>query len=51
MYALADRNLVVVDGAAMTVAAAGGSVQGEGHSPLSSLHGLAADNALSLQLC
>ncbi|GAB5587440.1 hypothetical protein Unana1_02340 [Umbelopsis nana] len=47
MYeAIADRNWVVVGGAALTLAAGGGYVQGGGHSPLSPVHGLAADNAL-----
>ncbi|KAM0446845.1 hypothetical protein ACHAO4_009169 [Trichoderma viride] len=40
-------NLIVVTGECPTVGLAGGYVQGAGHSALSTIYGLAADNALS----
>lgn len=42
--------LVVVTGECPSVGLAGGYVQGGGHSALSTIHGLAADNALSYQV-
>ncbi|KAG8697051.1 hypothetical protein FRC08_006766 [Ceratobasidium sp. 394] len=44
--AVDERNMTIVGGASKTVGAAGGYVQGGGHSPLGSLHGMAADNVL-----
>ncbi|KAL0064422.1 hypothetical protein AAF712_008586 [Marasmius tenuissimus] len=44
------RGLVVVVGDCPTVGIAGGYTQGGGHSPLSSLHGLAADQALEYEV-
>lgn len=44
--ALGARNLTAVVGAAHTVGAAGGYIQGGGHSPLGTWKGMAADNAL-----
>ncbi|KAJ3575467.1 hypothetical protein NP233_g1082 [Leucocoprinus birnbaumii] len=41
---------IFVGGTAATVVAAGGYVQGGGHSALSPLHGLAADNALEFNV-
>ncbi|QRV90344.1 FAD-binding domain protein [Ceratobasidium sp. AG-Ba] len=41
-----DRKVVVVGGAANSVGAAGGWLQGGGHSPLSVLHGMGVDNVL-----
>lgn len=45
-----DRNLTVVGGAFPTVGAAGGWVQGGGHSPLSVLYGLGIDNVLQFRV-
>ncbi|KXN80958.1 hypothetical protein AN958_06549 [Leucoagaricus sp. SymC.cos] len=45
-----EVNKIFVGGGAATVAAAGGYVQGGGHSPLSPLLGLAADNALEFNV-
>ncbi|KAI8576922.1 hypothetical protein K450DRAFT_254247 [Umbelopsis ramanniana AG] len=44
--ATAHKDLVVVAGAAITVAAGGGYIGGGGHSPISPIYGLAVDNAL-----
>ncbi|QRV75610.1 FAD-binding domain protein [Ceratobasidium sp. AG-Ba] len=44
--AAGEHKLTVVDGAASSVGAAGGWLQGGGHNPLSSLFGLGVDNAL-----
>lgn len=44
--ALGQRNLTAVIGASHTVGAAGGYIQGGGHSPLGPWKGMAADNAL-----
>ncbi|CAE6527505.1 unnamed protein product [Rhizoctonia solani] len=41
-----DHNVTVVGGATRTVGAAGGWVQGGGHSPLGALYGMGVDNAL-----
>ncbi|QRV74527.1 FAD-binding domain protein [Ceratobasidium sp. AG-Ba] len=47
VYQAADqRNLTIVGGAANSVGAAGGWVQGGGHSPLGSLYGMGVDNVL-----
>ena len=43
-----DKGKVFVGGVAVTVVAAGGYVQGGGHSALSPLYGLAADNCLGM---
>ena len=43
---LGERNLTAMLGAAHTVGAAGGYIQGGGHSPLGPWKGMAADNAL-----
>ncbi|KAJ1308120.1 hypothetical protein OPQ81_002182 [Rhizoctonia solani] len=45
-----DHNVIVVGGAARSVGAAGGWVQGGGHSPLGGLHGMGVDNALQFTL-
>lgn len=45
-----DLNLHVVGGAARTVGIGGGYTLGGGHSPLSSLYGMAADQVLSMQV-
>ncbi|QRV90345.1 FAD-binding domain protein [Ceratobasidium sp. AG-Ba] len=44
--AVDDRKVIVVGGAANSVGAAGGWLQGGGHSPLSVLHGMGVDNVL-----
>ncbi|KAG8714353.1 hypothetical protein FRC08_012055 [Ceratobasidium sp. 394] len=44
--AVDERNMTIVGGAANSVGAAGGYVQGGGHSPLGFLYGMAADNVL-----
>ncbi|QRV75609.1 FAD-binding domain protein [Ceratobasidium sp. AG-Ba] len=41
-----DRKVIVVGGAANSVGAAGGWLQGGGHSPLGVLHGMGVDNVL-----
>ncbi|RNJ58313.1 hypothetical protein D7B24_004954 [Verticillium nonalfalfae] len=41
---------LVVTGECATVGVAGGFIQGGGHGPLTSLHGFAADNALSFEV-
>ncbi|CAE6483923.1 unnamed protein product [Rhizoctonia solani] len=47
VYKAADqRNVSVVGGAARSVGAAGGWIQGGGHSPLGGLFGMGVDNAL-----
>ncbi|KAJ2901620.1 FAD binding domain-containing protein [Zalerion maritima] len=43
-------NLAVLTGTCPTVGAAGGYIQGGGHSILSSVHGMAADQALSFRI-
>ncbi|KAE8146479.1 FAD binding domain-containing protein [Aspergillus avenaceus] len=45
-----DHNLMVVGGEGQTVGIAGGYILGGGHSPLSSIHGLAADQVLSMEI-
>ena len=51
LYPAVDkRGLVVVGGGGFTVGSAGGYLAGGGHSPLSRSLGLAADNALSLDV-
>ena len=45
-----DRQLMVVEGEGQTVGVAGGYVLGGGHSPLSSIYGLAADQVLSMEV-
>lgn len=47
---LAPQGLMVVGGTANTVGAAGGYIQGGGHSLLGWLHGMASDNALEYQV-
>ncbi|KAK0111243.1 hypothetical protein ONS95_001616 [Cadophora gregata] len=44
------RGLVVVGGEGVTVGVMGGYIQGGGHSPLSSLHGMASDQVLSMEV-
>ena len=44
------RGLMVVGGECPSVGFAGGYIQGGGHSPLSSIYGLAADNTLSFEV-
>ncbi|KAG9095826.1 hypothetical protein FS749_009695 [Ceratobasidium sp. UAMH 11750] len=41
-----DHNVTIVGGAAPTVGAAGGWLQGGGHGPLASMYGMGVDNAL-----
>ncbi|CAE6494697.1 unnamed protein product [Rhizoctonia solani] len=41
-----DHNVTVVGGAARSVGAAGGWIQGGGHSPLGALYGMGVDNVL-----
>jgi FAD/FMN-containing dehydrogenase len=51
MYqAVAKRNRTVIAGSAHTVGAAGGYIQGGGHSPFGHWKGLASDNALEFQV-
>jgi FAD/FMN-containing dehydrogenase len=51
MYAyLGSKGLMAVGGASSTVGAAGGYLQGGGHSFLGWLHGMASDNALEFQV-
>ncbi|KAL1597926.1 hypothetical protein SLS60_008414 [Paraconiothyrium brasiliense] len=45
-----DKGLVVVGGEGQTVGIMGGYIQGGGHSPLSSLYGMAADNVLGFEV-
>ncbi|KAK7192541.1 hypothetical protein DPSP01_006483 [Paraphaeosphaeria sporulosa] len=50
-YELAQRhNVTVIGGEGKTVGIVGGYTQGGGHSPLSSLYGLSADQVLSISL-
>ncbi|RDW77662.1 hypothetical protein BP6252_05715 [Coleophoma cylindrospora] len=44
------RGLVVVGGEGQTVGVMGGYIQGGGHSPLGSIYGMAADQALSMDV-
>ncbi|KAF4513234.1 hypothetical protein G6O67_000532 [Ophiocordyceps sinensis] len=48
--AAAGRNLTLVAGMAHTVGAAGGYIQGGGHSPLGNWKGMGSDNALEFTL-
>ena len=49
LYAVAKAHgKIIVGGSGATIAAAGGYLQGAGHSLLSPLHGLGADNALGI---
>ncbi|KAK0616582.1 FAD binding domain protein [Immersiella caudata] len=48
--ALGKKNLTAVIGASHTVGAAGGYIQGGGHSPLGTWKGMAADNALEFEV-
>lgn len=51
IYAAArDHGLVTIGGEGRTVGAMGGYVQGGGHSPLSSLYGMAADQVLNYEV-
>ena len=51
LYAAArDHGTVVIGGEGRTVGAMGGYVQGGGHSPLSSLYGMAADQVLNFEV-
>ncbi|KAL2842314.1 hypothetical protein BJX68DRAFT_270759 [Aspergillus pseudodeflectus] len=45
-----DHGLMVVGGEGQTVGVAGGYIIGGGHSPLSSIHGMAADQVLSMEV-
>ncbi|EUC60507.1 FAD-binding domain protein [Rhizoctonia solani AG-3 Rhs1AP] len=45
-----EHNVTVVGGAGYSVGAAGGWVQGGGHSPISGLYGLGVDNTLQFKL-
>ena len=46
-----DQGKIFVGGTAATVAPAGGYFQGAGHSALSPIFGLLADNTLGMSLC
>lgn len=48
--AVAEHNVTVIAGAAHTVGAAGGYIQGGGHSPFGAWKGLASDNALEFEV-
>ncbi|KAF2180015.1 FAD-binding domain-containing protein [Zopfia rhizophila CBS 207.26] len=48
--AASDHGVVVVAGEGQTVGVMGGYIQGGGHSPLSSLYGMAADNVLGFEI-
>ena len=48
--AVGERNLAVAAGFSHTVGAAGGYVQGGGHSPMGPLFGMASDNALQYEV-
>lgn len=51
IYAAArDQGLVVVGGEGQTVGVMGGYIQGGGHSPLSSIYGMAADQVLNYEV-
>jgi hypothetical protein len=51
IYAAArDHGLVAIGGEGRTVGAMGGYVQGGGHSPLSSIYGMAADQVLNFEV-
>ena len=45
-----EHNVIVVGGAANSVGAAGGWVQGGGHSPLGVIHGMGVDNVLQFNI-
>ena len=49
-YAVGQQNQSVVAGMASTVGAAGGYIQGGGHSPMANLFGMSTDNAVEYQL-
>lgn len=50
VYEFADaNNITVVGGSSLTVGAAGGWLNGAGHSLLSNTHGLGVDNALQIK--
>lgn len=48
--AAAERSRTVIAGASYTVGAAGGYIQGGGHSPFGTWKGMASDNALEFQV-
>ncbi|KAF3286277.1 hypothetical protein TWF970_009821 [Orbilia oligospora] len=51
MYRFADEpNSIIVGGGASTVGCIGGFLQGGGHSPLSSIYGLAVDQVLEMKV-
>lgn len=51
LYAAAGaRNRTLVAGSSYTVGAAGGFIQGGGHSPIGTWKGMASDNALEFQV-
>ncbi|KAF1983710.1 hypothetical protein K402DRAFT_396457 [Aulographum hederae CBS 113979] len=45
-----DNNVMAVGGEAQTVGVMGGYIQGGGHSPLSSMYGMAADQVLEMEI-
>ena len=47
---MTQENVLVVGGNALTVGAAGGYLQGGGHSAMSPLYGLAVDNTLEMDV-
>ena len=49
-FAVGQQNQSVVAGMASTVGAAGGYIQGGGHSPMANLFGMSTDNAIEYQL-
>ena len=51
VYEVADQNnVVIVGGQAQTVGAAGGYMQGGGHSSLGPVYGMAVDNVLEVDV-
>ncbi|RDW67504.1 hypothetical protein BP6252_08900 [Coleophoma cylindrospora] len=51
IYAAAnERGLTVIGGEGQTVGVMGGYIQGGGHSPLSSIYGIAADHVLAMEV-
>jgi FAD/FMN-containing dehydrogenase len=49
-FAAAQNNLSVVTGMAHSVGAAGGYIQGGGHSPMANLYGMSTDNVLEYKV-
>jgi len=49
-YAVAQKNQSVVSGMAYSVGAAGGYIQGGGHSPLANYAGMSTDNVVEYKI-